>query len=96
VDSMHIIPSDVAFAPSVKAAQTRKGSRQAYARREEARSWQTTITSDLASFIAAQTSVFLATANPEGQPYMRAARFSARARPRSESSHPPASVRSLW
>jgi predicted pyridoxine 5'-phosphate oxidase superfamily flavin-nucleotide-binding protein len=38
---------------------------------EQGGSWQTTITPDLADFIAAQTSVFLATANTEGQPYIQ-------------------------
>ena len=38
---------------------------------EEAGSWKTRITPDLAAFIAAQTSVFLATANTEGQPYIQ-------------------------
>ena len=64
-------PSDVAFTPSVKAAQTRKGSRRAYGRKEEGSSWQTRITPDLAAFVAAQTSVFLATASKRGQPYMQ-------------------------
>ncbi len=63
--------SDVAFTPSVKAAQARKGSRAAYARVEAAGGWATRITPDLASFIAAQTSVFLATASADGQPYMQ-------------------------
>lgn len=65
------IASDVAFTPTVKAIQARKGSRPAYARMEEARGWNTTITSDLAAFIAAQTSVFLGTANAAGQPYIQ-------------------------
>jgi uncharacterized protein len=64
-------PSDVAFTPAVKAIQTRKGSRHAYARMEEGAGWQTAITPDLAEFIAAQTSVFLATANAAGQPYVQ-------------------------
>jgi predicted pyridoxine 5'-phosphate oxidase superfamily flavin-nucleotide-binding protein len=38
---------------------------------EQKGSWATTITTDLAAFIEAQTSVFLATANPEGQPYIQ-------------------------
>jgi hypothetical protein len=38
---------------------------------EERGSWQTRITPDLASFIEAQTSIFLATANGEGQPYIQ-------------------------
>lgn len=63
--------SDVAFTPTVKAIQTRKGSRQAYARVEERGGWQAVITPDLAAFIAAQTSIFLATANGEGQPYIQ-------------------------
>ena len=63
--------SDVAFTPSVKAIQTRKGSRRAYARQEEAGAWQTTIDDDLKGFIEAQTSIFLATANAEGQPYIQ-------------------------
>ena len=63
--------SDVAFTPAVKALQTRKGSRTAYARMEEAGAWETRITPDLAEFIAAQTSVFFATANKEGQPYIQ-------------------------
>jgi predicted pyridoxine 5'-phosphate oxidase superfamily flavin-nucleotide-binding protein len=65
------IPSDVAFTPAVKAIQERKGSRSAYARMEDGEGWETTITPDLAAFIAAQTSVFLATANAAGQPYIQ-------------------------
>ena len=63
--------SDIAFTPAVKAIQARKGSRRAYARMEEGDGWSTTITPELAEFIAAQTSVFLATANAEGQPYIQ-------------------------
>ncbi len=63
--------SDIAFTPSVKAIQVSKGSRGAYARMETAGSWKTQITPDLAGFIAAQTSVFLTTANKEGQPYIQ-------------------------
>lgn len=63
--------SDVAFTPTVKAIQTRKGSRRAYAVQEEAGAWQTTIDNDLKGFIQAQTSVFLATATAEGQPYIQ-------------------------
>jgi predicted pyridoxine 5'-phosphate oxidase superfamily flavin-nucleotide-binding protein len=66
-----IYSSDVAFSPSVKEVQARKGSRRAYSRMEEGGSWETRITPDLAAFIAAQRSVFLATANLDGQPYMQ-------------------------
>ena len=67
----HTFTSDVAFTPTVKAIQSRKGSRDAYARVEERGGWQAVITPDLAGFIEAQTSIFLATANGEGQPYIQ-------------------------
>ena len=67
----HKIASDIAFTPSVKAIQSRKGSRGAYARMETGDGWATTISDDLAAFIGEQTSVFLATANAAGQPYIQ-------------------------
>ena len=63
--------SDVAFTPTVKAIQTRKGSRANYARMEQGGSWETQITPDLLAFIAAQTSFYMATVNGEGQPYIQ-------------------------
>jgi predicted pyridoxine 5'-phosphate oxidase superfamily flavin-nucleotide-binding protein len=63
--------SDVAFTAAVKSVQERKGSRQSYAQMEEAGSWKTHVTPDLKTFIEAQTSVFLATANIKGQPYIQ-------------------------
>lgn len=63
--------SDIAFTPVVKAIQQRKGSRESYARMEESGAWETRITPELRSFIEAQTSVFLATANAQGQPYIQ-------------------------
>ncbi|MGA7329287.1 MAG: pyridoxamine 5'-phosphate oxidase family protein [Rhodomicrobium sp.] len=71
MEATRIYPSDVAFTPTVKVVQTRKGSRKGYARMEEGGSWQTSITPDLASFIEAQTSIFFGTANKEGQPYIQ-------------------------
>ncbi|MGX5802846.1 pyridoxamine 5'-phosphate oxidase family protein [Bradyrhizobium sp. Arg314] len=68
---MDAFTSDVAFTPSVKAIQSRKGSRDSYARVEQRGGWRATITPDLAAFVEAQTSVFLATANAEGQPYLQ-------------------------
>ncbi len=67
----HTYTSDVAFTPAVKAIQARKGSRHGYARMEQAGGWQATISDELAAYIAAQTSVFLATVNAEGQPYIQ-------------------------
>lgn len=65
------IASDVAFTPSVKAIQSRKGSRSAYARMESQEGWATVITQELAEFVSQQTSIFLATANAQGQPYIQ-------------------------
>jgi predicted pyridoxine 5'-phosphate oxidase superfamily flavin-nucleotide-binding protein len=58
----------VAFSPAVKAIQVRKGSRDAYARVEQNGGWRTEIDDDLAAFLAAQDSLFLATASADGQP----------------------------
>ncbi|AXI01922.1 pyridoxamine 5'-phosphate oxidase family protein [Aquirhabdus parva] len=63
--------SDIAFTPTIKAIQTAKGSRQSYARMEQSGSWETRITSDLKAFIEAQTSIFMATASAQGQPYIQ-------------------------
>lgn len=69
IDRTH--SSDVAFTPTVKAIQSRKGSRESYARVEDNGGWRTEIDDPLAAFIGAQTSFFLATANAEGQPYIQ-------------------------
>lgn len=65
------VPSDIAFTPAVKAIQERKGSRGAYARMERGAGWSTAIDEDLAAFIGAQRSFFLATSNAYGQPYIQ-------------------------
>lgn len=69
--SGHAFSSDVAFTPTVKAIQSRKGSRHGYESMEQRGSWQTRITPDLADFIQSQTSIFFGTANDEGQPYIQ-------------------------
>lgn len=63
--------SDVAFTPAVKAIQAEKGSRGAYAKIEQGRGWQTTITPDLAKFVSGLDMFYLATANAAGQPYVQ-------------------------
>jgi len=63
--------SDVAFTPTVKLIQARKGSRAAYERMERGAGWRRAISPDLAAFVARQTSFFIATANPAGQPYIQ-------------------------
>ncbi|MCE9573557.1 MAG: pyridoxamine 5'-phosphate oxidase family protein [Deltaproteobacteria bacterium] len=64
-------PSDVAFTDSVKAIQTRQGSRAAYERMERGGGWETEVNDDLAAFLAEQDTAFLATANAVGQPYIQ-------------------------
>ncbi len=68
---IHGYPSDVAFTDSVKAQQTRMGSRRAYANMEQGSGWETRITAELAEFIAERNSLYLATANAAGQPYIQ-------------------------
>lgn len=71
MDRLATYASDVAFTDVVKAIQARKGSRTAYARMEQGGSWERSITAELKSEIEAQRSVFLATANTQGQPYIQ-------------------------
>jgi len=63
--------SDIAFTTSVKAIQDRLGSRNTYARVEQAGGWQDKVTDDLRAFLAARDSFYLGTANAEGQPYIQ-------------------------
>jgi predicted pyridoxine 5'-phosphate oxidase superfamily flavin-nucleotide-binding protein len=64
-------PSDIVFTPSVKAQQQAHGSRHAYARMEQGRGFRTGIDDEMRGFIEAQTTLFLATANLDGQPYIQ-------------------------
>jgi uncharacterized protein len=63
--------SDIAFTPSVKAVQARRGSRQGYANMEAKGGWATTVSPELAAFIADVRSFYFATANKDGQPYIQ-------------------------
>jgi uncharacterized protein len=71
MDRLPTYASDVAFTDVVKAIQSRKGSRSAYERMERSGSWERSITAELKTEIEAQVSVFLATANADGQPYIQ-------------------------
>jgi uncharacterized protein len=71
MSDVHTYSSDVAFTPAVKAIQARKGSRKAYAHVEANGGWRTEIDADLTAFLAAQDSMFLATATADGQPYIQ-------------------------
>lgn len=63
--------SDIAFTPSVKAVQTRWGSRQHNAQMEEGDGWSDSITQDLAAFLRERDSVYFATASRDGRPYIQ-------------------------
>jgi uncharacterized protein len=71
MSDVHSYSSDVAFTPAVKAIQARKGSRDGYAQVEENGGWRTEVDANLTAFLAAQDSMFLATASADGQPYMQ-------------------------
>jgi uncharacterized protein len=62
--------SDVAFTPTVKSIQTRKGSREAYAHAEQ-KGWRTEVDENLAAFLNEANSLYLATASRDGQPYIQ-------------------------
>lgn len=64
-------PSDVAFTPAVKAIQAQMGSRGGYARMERGEGWQTTVSEELAEYLANLDMFYLGTANSDGQPYIQ-------------------------
>lgn len=63
--------SDIAFTPQVKAEQEKRGSRAGYAKMEQKNGWGEKITPDLAQYLAERDSIYLATSNAEGQPYIQ-------------------------
>ena len=63
--------SDIAFTPTVKAAQKARGSRVAYAKMEQRGGWLDVITPELEEFIAERESFYFGTASAEGQPYIQ-------------------------
>jgi predicted pyridoxine 5'-phosphate oxidase superfamily flavin-nucleotide-binding protein len=67
---MQSYASDVAFTPAVKSIQARKGSREAYAHAEQ-KGWRTEVDDNLAAFLGETNSLYLATANRDGQPYIQ-------------------------
>ena len=60
-------PDDVMFSPSVKAEQTRLGSRAMF----EDREWKAEITDDLRQFLGVIDTFFFATASADGRPYIQ-------------------------
>ncbi len=70
MNTKHIV-SDIAFTPAVKDVQNRLGSRAGYAKMEQKGGWRSTVTPDLAAFIAERDSLYLATASAAGRPYIQ-------------------------
>jgi predicted pyridoxine 5'-phosphate oxidase superfamily flavin-nucleotide-binding protein len=68
--TMTLLPSsDIAFTLTVKALQTRRGSREAYARQEARGGFRTLVDESLVDFLSGIDTAYLATANATGQPY---------------------------
>ncbi len=63
------VSSDVAFTATVKAIQSARGSREAYARQEARGGFRTRIDADLIAFLGEVDTAYLATSNADGQPY---------------------------
>ena len=59
------------FSPAVRDVQVRRGSRAAYEKLEARGGFGSLVTPELAEFIAARDSFFLATAGADGQPYVQ-------------------------
>lgn len=68
---MSVRASDIAFTASVKAEQRRRGSRARFERMEAAGDWPSTVTPDLAAFLADVRSFYFATSSADGQPYVQ-------------------------
>ena len=62
--------SELVFPPAVRRAQAERGSASAYARKVE-HGFPTTVTPELAAFIAEQDTAFLGTASADGAPYIQ-------------------------
>ena len=71
MSDVHTFSSDVAFTAAMKAIQSRKGSRDGYAKMEERGGFRTEIDQDLAARLAETNSFYLATASADGQPYIQ-------------------------
>ena len=63
--------SDIAFTPSVRAVQTRMGSRAAYARLDHAPDARDALTAEEEAFIAARDGFYQATVSETGWPYVQ-------------------------
>ena len=65
------IVSDIAFTPSVKAEQDKRGSRAGYKKMEERGGWRNKVDEGLREFISARESFYLGTVSADGYPYIQ-------------------------
>lgn len=63
--------SDIAFTPSVKNEQEKRGSRAGYKKMEERAGWRDTVDDGLRTFIAARESFYLGSVSSDGYPYIQ-------------------------
>lgn len=63
--------SEVAFSPTVREVQTRKGSRDRYAKVDESGSWTGSLNPQMIDFISKQRSFFISSVSADGQPYIQ-------------------------
>lgn len=68
---MNEFVSDIAFTPSVKTEQEKRGSREGYQKMAAKRDWRDTVSGDLETFIAERDSFYLTTSSKDGQPYIQ-------------------------
>jgi hypothetical protein len=68
---MALQPDDVMFSAAVRAEQTRRGSREAQARRAASGGFARELSADAIAFIGKRDSAYLATASADGQPYVQ-------------------------
>ena len=70
-EDKQLVVSDVAFTPSVKLEQEKRGSRSGYQKMEENGGWRNTVDEGLEAFISARESFYLGSANSDGYPYIQ-------------------------
>ncbi len=63
--------SDIAFTPTVKSEQEKRGSRKGYQTLADKRDWQNSVTDELSAYLAERDSFYIATTNSAGQPYIQ-------------------------
>ena len=68
---MSSLVSDIAFTDAVKARQVKHGSRTGYEMNLARRDWQSTVTEDLAAFIAQRDSFYMASVSSDRHPYIQ-------------------------